>query len=170
MKIHPLNWIAAAVLSILVGTPVYASKIYECTVNGRTVYTSKLSGNCRSADLPSIGSYSSSNDYAVKESHQPKTEKPKNKTANQAAAKASQPAGVQAAPVVPVKNAGGRKAILEQELSNERQALKSAEQSLQNARAAKDGTVNRELIHQLQSSVLDRQQNIQALQRELGRM
>lgn len=66
--------------------------------------------------------------------------------------------------------AASSRAILEQELANERKALASAQQSLSNARSAKGGAINQELVNQLQGSVLDRQQNIQALQRELGRM
>ncbi|HGH6581683.1 TPA: hypothetical protein ACJL7E_000083 [Neisseria meningitidis] len=41
---------------------------------------------------------------------------------------------------------------------------------LSQARLAKGGNINHQEINALQSNVLDRQQNIQALQRELGRM
>ena len=51
-----------------------------------------------------------------------------------------------------------------------RKALGEAQKSLAQARVAKGGHVNQQEITSLQSAVLDRQQNIQALQRELGRM
>ncbi|ENS7119022.1 hypothetical protein GKX75_001997, partial [Neisseria gonorrhoeae] len=36
-----------------------AAKIYTCTINGETVYTTKPSKSCHSTDLPPIGNYSS---------------------------------------------------------------------------------------------------------------
>ncbi|EMT9329448.1 hypothetical protein NA724_000223, partial [Neisseria gonorrhoeae] len=68
----------------------------------------------------------------------------------------------------PVNNS--RRSILEAELSNERKALTEAQKMLSQARLAKGGNINHQKINALQSNVLDRQQNIQALQRELGRM
>lgn len=68
----------------------------------------------------------------------------------------------------PVNNS--RRSILEAELSNERKALTEAQKMLSQARLAKGGNINHQEINALQSNVLDRQQNIQALQRELGRM
>ncbi|HFC8537505.1 TPA: hypothetical protein ACFP4Y_001883, partial [Neisseria bacilliformis] len=61
---------------------------------------------------------------------------------------------------------GGRRSILEQELANERQALNTAQNELSVARAQK----NQNRASQLTASIQDRQQNIQALQRELSRM
>ena len=84
------------------------------------------------------------------------------------------PQPVQQAPVIaaPKSSPGNssRRAILEQELANERRALSDAQKSLAQARGAKGGSIDQQQISTLQSSVLDRQQNIQALQRELGRM
>lgn len=59
-----------------------------------------------------------------------------------------------------------RRAILEQELNNERIALSQAQKALADGRISRDANQ----IRRLESAVLDRQQNIQALQRELGRM
>lgn len=150
----------------------HAGKIYTCTANGRVTYTTKPSGNCHSADLPPIGRYSSLRYDAPQARSEPAAPAPaKNRTAKAAAPRNVQTA---AAPVVPAapKAAGsnGRRAILQQELANERQALSSDQQALTSARTAQGGSVNQQLVHRLQGSVLDRQQNIQALQRELARM
>ena len=61
--------------------------------------------------------------------------------------------------------------ILEQELKNERLALANAQAELIRARAVKNGAaVDAQRVTGLQAGVHDRQQNIQALQRELARM
>ena len=77
---------------------------------------------------------------------------------------------VAATPVPKSPGSTSRRSILETELSNERKALGEAQKSLAQARVAKGGHVNQQEISSLQSTVLDRQQNIQALQRELGRL
>lgn len=85
------------------------------------------------------------------------------------------PSAISAAPAAPAtakpSGSSGRRMILEQELNNERRALAEAQAALIRARAVKVGmAVNQQQVSSLQSSVQDRQQNIQALQRELGRM
>ena len=76
------------------------------------------------------------------------------------------------APKLSSARANGRRTILEQELNNERNALAQAKQNLADGRIVKGANdTNRDArIRQLESAVLDRQQNIQALQRELSRM
>lgn len=80
-----------------------------------------------------------------------------------------------AAPAAPrtTAKASGRRSILEQELNNERNALAQAQKALADGRvvlgAAADAN-HQSKVRQLESAVLDRQQNIQALQRELSRM
>ena len=155
--------LSALAIGLLPMQLAHAGKIYTCTANGRVTYTTKPSGNCHSADLPPIGRYSSLRYDAPQARSEPAAPAPaKNRTAKAAA------------PVVPAapKAAGsnGRRAILQQELANERQALSSDQQALTSARTAQGGSVNQQLVHRLQGSVLDRQQNIQALQRELARM
>lgn len=169
--------LAAAAILAAFSQAGHAAKIYTCVVNGETVYTSKPSGNCRSADLPPIGRYSSARYDAPQPAAAPRASAPKSSTPARRAAGSNTRARQQAAapavaaPAPRQANTGsGRRAILEQELANERKALASAQQSLSNARSAKGGAINQELVSQLQGSVLDRQQNIQALQRELGRM
>ena len=164
--------LSALAIGLLPMQLAHAGKIYTCTANGRVTYTTKPSGNCHSADLPPIGRYSSLRYDAPQARSKPAAPAPaKNRTAKAAAPRNVQTA---AAPVVPAapKAAGsnGRRAILQQELANERQALSSDQQALTSARTAQGGSVNQQLVHRLQGSVLDRQQNIQALQRELARM
>ena len=164
--------LSALAIGLLPMQLAHAGKIYTCTANGRVTYTTKPSGNCHSADLPLIGRYSSLRYDAPQARSEPAAPAPaKNRTAKAAAPRNVQTA---AAPVVPAapKAAGsnGRRAILQQELANERQALSSDQQALTSARTAQGGSVNQQLVHRLQGSVLDRQQNIQALQRELARM
>lgn len=159
-----------------------AAKVYTCTVNGQTVYTTSSSGNCHSADLPPIGKYSSSRYDAsdIPPAHDDVSSSAKTKKspapAKAVAKNTAKPPVTQAqntppAPA-PQKSSGSssRRSILETELSNERKALSDAQKSLAQARVAKDGSVNRQQIDTLQNNVLDRQQNIQALQRELSRM
>ncbi len=154
-----------------------AAKIYTCMINGEVTYTSRPSGNCQTADLPPIGRYSSSRYDEPQAAQSARYERPEAKKQAVAKARAPKPEnqGVMPAkltqPAAP-KLAGnsGRRSILEQELANERKALSEAQQSLTSARAAKGGTIDQQQITQLQGHVLDRQQNIQALQRELGRM
>ena len=164
--------LSALAIGLLPMQLAHAGKIYTCTANGRVTYTTKPSGNCHGADLPPIGRYSSLRYDAPQARSEPAAPAP----AKSRTAKATAPRNVQtaAAPVVPAapKAAGsnGRRAILQQELANERQALSSDQQALTSARTAQGGSVNQHLVHRLQGSVLDRQQNIQALQRELARM
>ena len=77
-----------------------------------------------------------------------------------------------AAPRMSTARSSGRRTILEQELNNERNALAAAQQALVSGRAANGqaDAAHQARVRQLESAVLDRQQNIQALQRELSRM
>ena len=77
-----------------------------------------------------------------------------------------------AAPRMTTARSSGRRTILEQELNNERTALAAAQQALVSGRAAngQGDAAHQARVRQLESAVLDRQQNIQALQRELSRM
>ncbi len=155
-----------------------SAKIYTCVINGEVTYTSRHTGNCQAADLPPIGRYSSTR-YDEPQAYTPSAPKPeaKKQVAVKRAPKPNQAVAVPAKytppPAAAAPNLSGsnnRRSILEQELANERKALSEAQQSLTSARAAKGGTIDQQQITQLQGHVLDRQQNIQALQRELGRM
>ena len=179
-----LHALVASLLMFAAVSGAQASpKIYTCTVNGEVVYTSRPSGNCHSADLPTIGKYSSSRyDAPAFEMSESAAEAPSKRAGNakpapKNTAKATPaPAPIRPAPEVaatPAPKSSGsasRRSILETELSNERKALGEAQKSLAQARVAKGGHVNQQEINSLQSAVLDRQQNIQALQRELSRM
>lgn len=170
-----LNLLAAA--SLLLSPAAQASKIYTCESGGKTVYTTRPQGNCHSADLPPIGKYSSSRydapQPAVSQSEPKaaKAVKPKNTAKTKTPVAPIRPTETEntaAAPKAPANNS--RRSILEAELSNERKALNEAQKSLAQARAAKGGTIDHQQVKNLESSVMDRQQNIQALQRELSRM
>ena len=163
----------------------HAAKIYTCEVNGSIVYTSRPSGNCQAVnDLPIVGKYSSSR-YDAPVSDAPTLNAPTSQTApaksKNTAAKSNHKATPKPAPVrtasetapPPVPKSSGvnsGRSILETELSNERAALADAKKQLSQARTAKGGSVNQQAISTLQGAVLDREKNIQALQRELGRM
>ena len=143
-----------------------AGPVYSC---GNGSYSSKPGPGCQRADLPTIGRYSAA--------------RPRPAPAPQRAAVGSQQAAVYHAPAPqPVAAAApssrtnsGRRMILEQELANERRALATAQRALTESRTMPKGDGAAYQAHQarvssLQSDVLDRQQNIQALQRELSRM
>ena len=96
--------------------------------------------------------------------------------AHQAAPSVPRPAAAAmpavAAPRMNTARSSGRRTILEQELNTERTALAAAQQALVSGRAANGqaDAAHQARVRQLESAVLDRQQNIQALQRELSRM
>ncbi|MCO6504681.1 MAG: hypothetical protein J6568_04595 [Snodgrassella sp.] len=153
--------ISALIMTIgLLNTFIAEAKVYTCLQNGQVVYTSKPSGNCAEAKLPAIGSYSHAPRPKVASSNI--ATRPRNTSTRVATAyKGPQPS----VSIVPKGSDNTRKAILQQELTNERNALAQAQQALNRSRTGKGGNIT-----ELQSAVLDRQQNIQAIQRELGRM
>lgn len=155
-----------------------AGPVYSC---GNGSYSSKPGPGCQRADLPTIGRYSAARPRpaAAPVAAAPVAAAP----APQRAAVGSQQAAVYHAPAPqPVAAAApssrtnsGRRMILEQELANERRALATAQRALTESRTMPKGDGAAYQAHQarvssLQSDVLDRQQNIQALQRELSRM
>ena len=191
-KFSQLSLISA---SLLFGwaTQAVAGPIYEC--NG--IYTDKPSASCRgggAADLPAIGRYSSAPAEQVRSCVQltdnnSEVAKARNNNVRRAVANAATPAkqnirpAAYTAPAVPTQapaavpsndkpgGSSGRRMILEQELKNERLALANAQAELIRARAVKNGAaVDAQRVTGLQAGVHDRQQNIQALQRELARM
>ena len=150
-----------------------AGPVYSC---GNGSYSSKPGPGCQRADLPTIGRYSAAR---PRPAPAPVAATP----APQRAAVGSQQAAVYHAPAPqPVAAAApssrtnsGRRMILEQELANGRRALATAQRALTESRTMPKGDGAAYQAHQarvssLQSDVLDRQQNIQALQRELSRM
>ena len=151
-----------------------AGSVYSC---GNGSYSSKPGPGCQRADLPTIGRYSAAR---PRPTPAPVAAAP---APQRAAAAGSQQAAVYHAPAPqPVAAAtpsgrtnSGRRMILEQELANERRALATAQRALTESRTMPKGDGAAYQAHQarvssLQSDVLDRQQNIQALQRELSRM
>ena len=168
-----------------------ASRIYECYIGGVKTYVSKPAGNCESLDnrelSKHLGLYTSiapkpmptvlsvDNDSRPSQPKRAVSAAPKAQTANNRArtapVRSAPPLQAAApAPTMPVSNrpagSSGRRIILEQELANERNALSSVQNELNTARSQG----NQARASQLANSVQDRQQNIQALQRELSRM
>ena len=150
-----------------------AQKVYTCERDGQIVYTTRSGAGCSSTQLPAIGKYSNSRydapppqpaAEAVVKRHKAAEKRAPERQPQKAAAKHTPTA----APKAPVSDS--RRSILETELSNEKKALGEAQKSLAQARLAKGGVVNRQEVETLESAVFDRKQNIQALQRELGRM
>ena len=161
-----------------------AAEVYSC---GPGCYTSSPSrGGARASLGNRIGSYTSV--PAPKTSReQPAVAAPTaaatvaaparaRTVAHQAAPSVPRPAAAAmpavAAPRMNTARSSGRRTILEQELNNERTALAAAQQALVSGRAAngQGDAAHQARVRQLESAVLDRQQNIQALQRELSRM
>lgn len=140
---------------------IACAKVYTCLENGEIIYTSKPKGNCAIASLPPIGSYSNSRPSYRNSTSATVRSRPR--PANRVATAYSGPQPT--VNIVPRGSDNTRRAILQQELTNERNALAQAQQALNRSRTGKGGNIT-----ELQSAVLDRQQNIQAIQRELGRM
>ena len=160
--------------------PAAQAKVYTCIVNGEVVYTSSPKGNCQQAKLQPIGSYSNNN-AAYRNTSSParntaaRTPSVSNQARSSKRNSEAAPIPVSTAAAAPKGGDGTRRAILEQELANERNALSSAQKALTDGRAMKAADKNQyaqyqERVRQLESAVLDRQQNVQALQRELSRM
>ena len=180
MKYFVLNTFAAIITFSTFAAE--AGKIYTCEINGTIVYTSRPSGGCHAPELPPIGRYSSARYDAPESVSTPQPQRKETKASGNA--KRSQTKVKTKTPTAPIRPttpsvaapapkptaSNSRRSILETELSNERKALSEAQKSLAQARAVKGGTIDRQQIKNLEGSVLDRQQNIQALQRELGRM
>lgn len=161
-----------------------AAEVYSC---GPGCYTSSPSrGGARASLGNRIGSYTSVPAPRTPR-EQPAVAAP-TAAANVAAPARARTVAHQAAPSIPrpaaaamptvaaprmsTARSSGRRTILEQELNNERTALAAAQQALVSGRAANGqaDAAHQARVRQLESAVLDRQQNIQALQRELSRM
>lgn len=142
-------------------SPSVWAKVYTCLEHGEVVYTSTPKGNCAQANLPEIGHYSPlRSDTRVATGPSISSRPSNNNRIRKTAYQGPKPS----VSIVPRGSDNTRRLILQQELANERQALAQAQQALNQGRTTGGN------ITQLQSAVLDRQQNIQALQRELGRM
>ncbi|WP_082783632.1 hypothetical protein [Snodgrassella sp. CFCC 13594] len=168
-KQRPQTIFALGIGLLLISTPSLA-KVYTCIENGDVVYTSNPKGNCAVAQLPKIGSYSDSRPSYRTASAAPSVRaKPQPVSSRRSAAVAGPQPAVN---IVPKGSDNSRRSILQQELANERRALTQAQQALSQGRAMKGSNYNQYQanVRQLEGAVLDRQQNIQALQRELGRM
>lgn len=168
----------------IAASPALDAKTYSC---GEGCYTDNSKASKGQAKLGQQIGYYTSSKKAEKKVEVAATKTDSDKAS--AAPKVAAPRAVQvarksvpltqvasAAPTAPrtsAAKASGRRTILEQELNNERNALAQAQKALADGRvvlgAAADAN-HQSKVRQLESAVLDRQQNIQALQRELSRM
>lgn len=166
--------VIGALFTIIV-SPFSMAEVYSC---GPGCYTSSPSRGNGKADLGhKIGSYTSIKPRTVASvSNHPPSARPQATVQRSATSQTARPVQVaNTAPVAPRLNPAknsSRRAILEQELNNERNALANAQKALADGRAVsgQSDAVHQNRIRSLESAVLDRQQNIQALQRELSRM
>ena len=163
----------------------HAAKIYTCEVNGSIVYTSRPSATAKPSMIYRLSANTAAADttlrlvmrrHSMHRHHKRLRQKAKIRLQNPTIRQHPKPAPVRTAsetappPVPKSSSVNSRRSILETELSNERVALADAKKQLSQARTAKGGSVNQQAISTLQGAVLDREKNIQALQRELGRM
>ena len=162
-------------MSLLVSSQMVGAEVYSC---GPGCYTSKPSKGYGKADLgQKIGSYTSipAPTAAAKQTvqtAQTAAQRVPSVSPSARSVAVSAPARINT-PAISTAKLSGRRTILEQELNNERTALAMAQKALAEGRAVNSGqsdTVHQLNVRKLESAVLDRQQNIQALQRELGRM
>lgn len=177
MNTYRLRFIFPTLLAFSLASPLAVAKVYTCVENGDVVYTSNPKGDCKTTQLPKLGSYSHTpipRDAFISSSPASSSAsvraRPHQVSSRGSAAMPSGPRP--AVNVVPRGSDSTRRGILEQELSNERRALAQAQQALSKSRAMKGSNYSQYQanVRQMEGAVLDRQQNIQALQRELGRM
>ena len=148
--------------------------IYECVQNGKTVYTNKKSGDCKSAGLGFVGTYSSdksaysgvylddASSYSRGSSSGGKSSSSTTRRPTRSGTAAEHvPSSTQA------KRDTGRLGILQRELANEQQALNTAIRNLAAGKAEKKTPAQ---LEALEGAVKDRQENISALQKEISRM
>lgn len=166
-------YVLLATVLLLMNTQLQAAnRVYRCKVKGQVVYTEYPSGQCAQQPLKRLSSYTS--DYQHKELGQPETPKKDVPVATQSSGNNRQALPSESA----TDNARliGRRQILNQELENERKALTAAQKRLAAARVVPkqeqldEYAAYQQKISELEDEVLDRQQNIRALQRELNRM
>ncbi|UOO91808.1 hypothetical protein [Vitreoscilla stercoraria] len=179
----PIIWLACVGFGMLSVSTAQAN-VYHCVVNGQNVYTNKPSGNCQTAKLEKIGSYTSDKTILARQNEanhasaaNPPAAAPKARTQTAAAATHAAtpaPAAATAKPVNHPQNHRdqGRRDILTTELSNEKKALAQARLALSNGRLIRSDNDQRQQqnLASLQRAVDDRMQNVQALQNELSRM
>lgn len=144
--------------------------VYECHVNGKVVYTNKVKDGCQSARLSSIGSYTSDhNAYAKANSRSSVRKSTPVRSSGSRARNSSEKVSNQ----VQQQRDEGRLGILQRELSNEKNALANAQKQLRENRALKKGesaTAHQQRLQSLQGAIEDRQENINAIQKEISRI
>ncbi|MDO5686267.1 MAG: hypothetical protein Q4G42_02585 [Neisseria sp.] len=139
--------------------------VYECQRGGETIYTNKSGSGCRAMKLSSIGSYTS-DQRAYANSGSVSNTAPV-RSSNVVRSSRSGTATERVSPQVQLQRDGGRLSILQRELENEQKALATAQRNLALGKANKGNAAH---IASLEGAVKDRQENINALQKEISRM
>lgn len=179
----PIVCLACVSVGMLLVSTAHAN-VYHCVVNGQNVYTNKPNGNCQTAKLEKIGSYTSDKTLLARQNEASNASaaspqaaaKPRTQTTTTAAATtnnaAPAPAATKAVNHPQSHRDQGRRDILSTELSNEKKALAQARLALSNGRLIRTDNDPRQQqnLASLQRAVDDRMQNVQALQNELSRM
>ena len=185
---HTFYSLAAGIMVCLCG--MAQASVYHCVVNGQNVYTNKPNGNCQTAKLDKLGSYTSDKAILARQNElsnakiaaaneqsqsaaSAKTRTTPASTTQQANAQTAKPATTQAVAHRPqTQRDQGRREILMSELSNEKKALAQARLALTNGKLIRSDNNERQQqsLASLQRAVDDRMQNVQALQNELSRM
>jgi uncharacterized protein (DUF3084 family) len=180
MKILQKNFrLASAVALFGLSTISFSiqAAVYMCKKNGEVVYTSSKGANCTNANLQGLGSYSSNSRSTAPTRTADNTasaSQPKKRNTNQASnTQTNNSANVSAN--TQKQRDSGRSSILESELSNEKKSLADAEKALAEGRAMRLGNERnyakyQERVRGLEKTVQERQQNVQAIQKELNRM
>lgn len=161
----------ATSLFLLLSPIALQAAVYECVVNGKVVYTNKFKEGCHSASLSSIGSYTSDHRaYAKANSTPPPRRARTTRSTSGSRARSSEE---RISNNVQQQRDEGRLGILQRELTNEENALAAAQQQLRENRAAKKGEsadAHQNRLQTLQGAVQDRQENINAIKKEISRI
>lgn len=175
----PILWLACVGFGMLSVSAAQAN-VYHCVVNGQNVYTNKPHGNCQTAKLEKIGSYTSDKTILARQNEAsntnnatpPAAAKPRTQTTAAATTNHATPAAAKPVNHPQSHRDQGRREILTTELSNEKKALAQARLALSNGRLIRSDNEARQQqnLASLQRAVDDRMQNVQALQNELSRM
>lgn len=152
----------------LVSLPVLAAdKIYECHQGGTTVYSNKQKSGCQPATLGTVGSYSVNHKLFSSYDSPIYSSSSSGGSRGSGSSKRTGTADQMVQPAVQAQRDSGRLSILQRELENEKQALDSAQKDLASSKAAKKDAAS---LAALEGAIKDRQENINALQKEISRM
>lgn len=141
-----------------------SAAVYQCLKNGEWVYTNKAGPNCKTQNLAQIGSYSS----VHRETAAPrKSAAGRRSSGSNAAVPYSVSSQQRIDSKIQQQRDGSRLSILQRELANEERALLQAQKALSDHKPAGSDDAR---LNALKGAVTDRQENINALKKEISRM